>query len=276
MVDGTEMSVIEIHEPNANEQRCVGTIAMITRDNISAQTAISLMMTEAYFLGPGEYVKKYIVVGNILTFQRNQCIAYMEGDWVLFLDSDMTWQPRDIGTLVETQRKFDLDIVGGLCFQRGDPYQPTMYKTTPFGGYTYMEKWDEDAAVEVDATGMAFCLVHKRTFDKILRHHTGEGFPDFDVRTQKRSSPPFFRWEEEVGEDFLFCREAKEAGCRIFVDTSVKVGHVGQHVITEETFLREIAFRPREATEFRSEQLKSMGLEALTAEEAREKLGLKS
>ena len=272
MVDGTEMSIIEVHEPNA--QKCVGTIAMITRDNIAAQTAISLVMTDQSFLQPGEFIKKYIVVGNILTFQRNQCIAYMEGDWVLFIDSDMTWQPNDVKTLVETQRKFDLDIVGGLCFQRGDPYQPTMYKETPTGGYTYMEKWDEDAAVEVDATGMAFALVHIRVFDRILRQKTGQGFPDFYVRSQKKSSPPFFRWEEEVGEDFLFCREAREAGCRVFVDTSVKVGHVGQHVITEETFLRGIAFRPSEATQWRAEILKPMGLEALSAEEAREKLGL--
>ena len=271
MVDGREMTILEVHEPD--KTKCIGTIAMITRDSVAAMTTISLMMTDAYFLGPGEYVKKYIVVGNILTFQRNQCIAYMEGDWVLFIDSDMVWQPKDIGTLIETQRKFDLDIVSGLCFQRGDPYQPTLYKETSSGGYTYMEKWPEDSAVEVDATGMAFCLVHVRVFDRILRQKTGQGFPDFSVRTQKASSPPFFRWEEEVGEDFLFCREAKEAGCRIFVDTSVKVGHVGSHVITEETFLREIALRPREATEFRSVVLKEIGLEALSAEEAREKLG---
>ena len=54
----------------------------------------------------------------MLVFQRNECIQKMDGDWILFIDSDMAWQPGAIKTLIETQAKFDLDIVGGLCFQR--------------------------------------------------------------------------------------------------------------------------------------------------------------
>jgi hypothetical protein len=255
---------------------------MITRDNVAAQTAISLLMTDYSFLKQGEFVKKYIIQGNVLVFQRNETIGRMQGDWVLLIDSDMTWQPGDIKTLVETREKFDLDIVSGLCFQRGDPYQPTMYISAEraplmegrtWSGYTFLEQWEEDSAVEVDATGMAFCLIHKRVFDRILMQKTGEVFPEWEER-ERMIPPPFFRWDGEKGEDFRFCEEAKASGSRIFVDTSVKVGHIGQQIITEETFLREIAFRKDYEQSFREQQLEGVGYKAITREEARRKLGM--
>ena len=282
IVDGTEMTVLEINENPAISQVCVGTVAMITRDHVAAQTAISLLMTDYSFLKQGEFIKKYIIQGNVLVFQRNETIGRMQGDWVLLIDSDMTWQPSDIKTLVETREKFDLDIVSGLCFQRGDPYQPTMYISAEraplvegrtWSGYTFLEQWEEDSAVEVDATGMAFCLIHKRVFDRILMQKTGEGFPEWEER-ERMIPPPFFRWDGEKGEDFRFCEEAKASGSRIFVDTSVKVGHIGQQIITEETFLREIAFRKDYEQSFREQQLEGVGYKALTREEARQKLGM--
>lgn len=275
IIDGLDMQKYEVGKPSGATE-CLGTIAWITRDKVAAGTAISMMMMDTGFLKPGQYIKKYIIVGNVLTFQRNSCIQQMEGDWLLFIDSDMTWQPDAIKTLVETREKWDLDIIGALCFQRSEPFQPTLYKLgdrarldeeTSWSGYTFLEKWPEDSAVEVDATGMAFCLIHKRVFDRILQQQGGERFPEFDERT-KYKPIPFFRWEEEWGEDFLFCREAKASGSRIFVDTGVKVGHVGDQTFTEETFLREIAHRHPDAEAFRKGVLESIGEEVLTSDEA--------
>lgn len=273
IVDGLDMTKYEAPAPKGKTV-CVGTVAMVTRDKVSAPTAISMMMSrEADYLGPNEYIKKYIIVGNVLTFQRNQCVQAMEGDWILFIDSDMVWQPDHISTLVETQKKWDLDIVGGLCFQRSEPYQPTLYKYAPDDpdSYTFMEKWDEDTAVEVDATGMAFCLIHKRVFDRILQKFGGESFPDFEER-QRYIPIPFFRWGERWGEDFQFCREAVASGSRIFVDTSVKVGHVGDIVFNEKTFYQALTTRPPIAEEVRREALAHIGLEVLTHEEALRKV----
>jgi len=269
------MSVLELNEEVVPEQRCVGTIAMVTRDNVSAQTAISWLMDDRTYIGPGEYSQRFIIQGNVLVHQRNECIAKMDGDWILFIDSDMAFQPGAVTELVKTREKFDLDMVGGLCFQRTPPYQPTMYVKAAEAehGYTFLEDWGDDEAVEVDATGMAFVLIHKRVFDRILRKQTGEGFPDLEQRQGMRP-PPFFRWQGEYGEDFLFCREAKESGSRIFVDTSIKIGHVGPTTVNEETFLREIAFRKPDEQDFREGQLGDVGHKALTPAQARERLGI--
>jgi len=268
IIDGLDMQKYEVGH-SEDETKCVGTIAWVTRDNVSAATAISMMMLDTTWLKPGEYIKKYIIVGNILTFQRNACIWDMEGDWLLFIDADMAWQPNAIKTLVESQQKWDLDIVSALCFQRAAPYQPTLYKLAPDDprAYTFLEKWPEDSALEVDATGMAFCLIHQRVFDRILQKQGGIEFPSFEDRRKYRPAP-FFRWEVEWGEDFLFCREARSSGSRIFVDTSVKPDHIGDVAINEDTFLREIAHRHPEANRFRAAVLESIGEQALTSEEA--------
>lgn len=261
------LQVLETHEAGVT----VGTIGMCTRDRISAHTAISWLMTDKRFLKPGENVVNLIMQGHVLTMQRNEVVQRMKGDWVLFVDDDMVWQPGDVATLVETQQKFDLDMVGGLCFQRGAPFQPTLYKKGETGGYHFMESWPEDTAVEVDATGMAFLLIHVRVFDKIMRFNSPEGFPAWGER-QSLPAIPFFRWDGEMGEDLRFCEEAKAAGCRIFVDTSVKIGHVGEQIITEENFLRELVFRPPEATEWRRPKNDALSLPTVTREEALERL----
>ena len=140
-------------------------------------------------------------------------------------------------------------------------------------GYTFLEEWPEDAALEVDATGMAFCLIHKRVFDRILQASIGQNFPSFEER-QELPPPPFFKWGGDYGEDFLFCREAKASGSRIFVDTGVKVDHLGMTAINEESFLREIAFRNDEQQAFREWQLGTINQKAITRARARERLGV--
>lgn len=250
----------------------VGTVAICTRDRIAAAMAISLKALRYTFLGPGESIVEQIVQGHVLTLQRNECVQRMQGDFIVFIDDDMVFAPDSVSKLVETQRRWDLDIVGALCFQRGEPHQPTLYmRDQESGNYLFREDWDEDAAIEVDATGMAFVLIHKRVFDRILEANTGQGMPTFEER-QRMPPPPFFKWTGEFGEDFLFCQEAKAAGCRIVVDTSVKIGHVGEHVITEETFLRQLALRPPEVTEARRKINEAHGLPTLTAEQAQQKL----
>jgi len=261
-----EIQIFRAHR----EGNTVGTIAMCTRDKISAGTAISWIMSDRHsFLGEGENIGQFIIQGHVLTLQRNECIRNMDGDWIIFIDDDMTWQPDAIRRLVETQRKYDLDMVGGLCFQRGDPYQPTLYmrERPDEGNYVFLEDWERDNVVEVDATGMAFVLITRRLLEAIA----GE-FPDRNTRSKGRP-PSYFRWDEKgFGEDMTFCQDAKKAGGRIFVDTSIKTGHIGEITITEENFLRELADRPAEATELRRSVNDKMGLPTVTAEEAQAKL----
>jgi hypothetical protein len=252
------------------EGNTVGTIAMCTRDRIAAGTVISWMMSDRHtYLAPDENIGLFIIQGHVLTLQRNECIRNMEGDWIIFIDDDMTFQPDAIRRLVETQQEHDLDMVGALCFQRGEPYQPTLYmrESATAGNYVFLEDWERDSVVEVDATGMAFVLITKRLLLKIA----GE-FPD-RMQRQAGRPPSYFRWDEKgFGEDMTFCQDVKKAGGKIFVDTSIKTGHIGEITITEENFLRELADRPDETSEMRQQVNDKMGLPTVYAVQAMEKL----
>jgi hypothetical protein len=228
------------------------------------------MADRSSFLAPGENIGVYITQGHVLTLQRNECIRNMQGDWIIFIDDDMTFQPDAIRRLIQTAQEHDLDMVGALCFQRGDPYQPTLYmrESPTDGNYVFLEDWEKDAVVEVDATGMAFVLITKRLLTMIA----GE-FPPLAERQKPGRAPAYFRWDERgYGEDMAFCQDAKKAGGRIFVDTSIKTGHIGEITITEETFLHALAQRPDEGTEMVRQRNDVMGLPTVSAAQAREKL----
>ena len=247
----------------------VGTVAMCTRDRVAAGTAISWMAADYSFLKPGQTVTRYIVQGHVLTLQRNECVQNMQGEWIVFVDDDMTFQPDAVSRLVATAYENDLDMVGGLCFQRGEPHQPTLYmRERPDGGnYLFLEDWEKDAVVEVDATGMAFVLIRRRVFERIA----GE-FPPLAQRLSGRP-PSYFRWDESgYGEDLAFCQLVKKAGMRIFVDTSVAVGHIGEQHITEETFLLQLINRSPLVTEKRKLINDAMGLPTMTSYAAMERL----
>jgi hypothetical protein len=255
--------------------RAIGTIAIPTRDHVSAPLFISLMNTDWRFMNSDEHVQWAVVQGNILTSQRNELVQRMMGDWILFIDSDMVFDTQAIGRLIQARDEHDLDILGGLCFQRIAPHQPTLYmrESPTEGGYAFMEKWDSDL-VEVDGTGMAFIIIHRRVFERIVQTFENPDFawPSYEERAQMRP-PNFFRWMDGVGEDLRFCQDAKASGSRIFVDTRNPIGHVGEATYDYQSFLREIALREPEVEEARRRLNDQMGLETMTAAEARERLG---
>jgi hypothetical protein len=267
---GSALTLLQGHRGNVP----VGTIAIPTRDRVSAQLFISLMNTDWTFLPNDQPVHWAVVQGSILTSQRNELVQRMQGDWILFIDSDMVFDTQAIGRLVQARDEHDLDVLGGLCFQRVAPHQPTMYmRESPHeGGYLFMEKWDSDI-VEVDGTGMAFVVIHRRVFERMVRKFENPTFvwPSLEERA-KLQPPNFFRWVDGVGEDLRFCQDAKASGSRIFVDTRNEIGHVGETVYNYRSFLSELALRDPETEEARRLLNEQLGLDTMTAEEAREKL----
>lgn len=253
----------------------VGTIAIPTRDHMNAATARSLVFTALALpkmLGPESVIDFFIIQGSALVMQRNEAVQRMRGDWLIFIDDDMTWEPSDIQQLIEDAQENDLDMVGGLCFRRGEPYNPTLYmREAPTAGrYNFLESWDSDI-VEVDATGMAFVLIRLRVFERIAAWNN-ELFPSAAERAA--SDPPdYFRWYGGLGEDLRFCQDAKAAGCRIFVDTRVKIGHVGERSIGHKQFLEELAMRDEATEAMRRVVNGEMGLPTVNAEDAKAELG---
>jgi hypothetical protein len=250
----------------------LGTIAIVARDHINTATTTSLVGTDFSWIPAGKSMRRKIIQGGILTLQRNEAIQRMEGDWLLFIDDDMVWRPNAVAQLVAIREELDLDMVGGLCFRRTPPHQPTLYmrEHPNEGPYNFLEKWDSDV-VEVDATGLAFCLIHKRVFERIA------GTPMPPLAERGASGPPqFFSWQGRLGEDLRFCQDAKTSGSKIYVDTRIEIGHIAEMEIGYREFLQQVVLREPDVEEARRAVNDTMGLATMTAAEAWEKLGWQS
>jgi hypothetical protein len=250
-----------------------GTIAVPIRDHVNAATVMSLLHTDWRFLG-ADVLDRVIIQGSILTMQRNEAVQRMRGEYLLFIDDDMVWEPAAVGQLVQAWQglRASVDgpvIVGGLCFRRSPPYQPTLYmRERPTSGpYSFLEKWN--GVVEVDATGCAFLLIPVDALEAIA----GTSMPSYEERQKMTGLPDFFRWEKTLGEDLRFCQDAKAAGVRIFVDTEIQVGHVAEITVGHNEFLQSVATRSPELQAQRKVVNDRLGLPTLTSEEARRELG---
>lgn len=255
--------------------KTLGTVAFCTRDHLNASTATCLWSTDWSWIPQERSVQRFITQGSILTMQRNECLKRMEGDWLLFIDDDMVWEPDAVGRLVksweEAQAQFDDPVIlGALCHRRAAPHDPTLYVREPDSGrYRFVEKWDTDY-VEIDATGCAFLLIPATAIERMVAK-AGTTWPSFEDR-QHLLPPPIFRWDGTFGEDLSFCADARSAGCHILVDTRIQIGHIAEVTVDHRSFLREIAERDpfsEEKVRFMNEKI---GIPTMTAEEARARL----
>jgi len=235
-------------EANAirSDQHPVGTIGIPCRDFMNTDTVLSIYATDLVGL-PVDFL---IYKGNVLTLQRNSLVQRMRGDWLLFIDDDMVWERDTVKRLVQSLKDLqeagqEPDILGALCFRRMSPFQPTLYVRHEDGPYRYLEDW-EGRYIEVDATGMAFCLITKKCFERIA----GTEMPPYEERLKMDRVPDFFRWHGALGEDLRFCQDVRAAGGRIIIDTDIRTGHMAESKRGYEDFLRAVIDREPDLTEY--------------------------
>lgn len=141
-------------------------------------------------------------------------------DYVLFIDSDMVFPANTLVDLLE----YDRDIVGALTFQRKPPYSPCVYTKLKIGepGETIMETLKEytPGLLPVEGIGFGCTMVKTKVFEAVYKAGGGTCFH------------PILGY----GEDLSFCIRARHAKHKIFVDTTLKVGHLGKMICTEDTF----------------------------------------
>lgn len=135
---------------------------------------------------------------------------------IIMLDTDMDYHPQTIPKLLSHK----LPVVGALCYRRYPPFDPIMLRGK-LGNYESIDEWQDGELVEVDATG-AGCLM-------------------FDTSVFRKMPKPWFKFRhlksgEGIGEDIGFCSDLKEAGYRIFVDTSVPSGHLTTLCVNDATY----------------------------------------
>lgn len=170
-------------------------------------------------------------VGRILTPYARDILAEraldMGADLIFMVDDDMLGEPDVFFRLADNVVNGPADICGALAFTRNPDYHPVLY--TALKGYDASERasyhqnlpvyrYPKNKLVEVDAVGFGAVV--------------------FKVDLLRKMKRPWFMSTSATGEDILFCYHAKEqAGARVFSDTRIKLGHVGNEmIVTEEVY----------------------------------------
>lgn len=170
-------------------------------------------------------------VSSLIYDTRNQLIARAidgEYDRILWLDSDMVFEPEILRVLFE-DLDHGFDIVSGLYFGRVAPSKPIVFSQCDIeqledGRLNPLSEayWDypDNSLFEAAAFGFGCVAMNVSalknvvdTYGKLLFMPVG-GF----------------------GEDMSFCMRARSAGVKLWCDSRVKLGHSGHKVYTEEDY----------------------------------------
>jgi GT2 family glycosyltransferase len=140
---------------------------------------------------------------------------------IMWIDSDSIFTPEDVINLLNR----DKDIVSGLV--KKTPFIYAAGKMDPTKNFFQKESLTDDDVqgtelIESDGVGLAFMLVKKGVFESIKA-------PWFATTAIDEPTGP--NGKIYVGEDIYFCIKAKEAGYKIWLDPTVKVGHLKMGVL---------------------------------------------
>lgn len=143
-------------------------------------------------------------------------------DYIMWVDSDQIFSFKHLVQLIEK----DEDIVSGYYpLANGAAFSVgTLNNDTRL-----LQAWGEDqmknsprnekGLCEVDWCGFGWTLIKKGVFEKME-------YPWFATPTVEIGTIT-----DIVGEDIYFCRKAKEAGFKTYVDPDCRVGHIKEVII---------------------------------------------
>lgn len=142
---------------------------------------------------------------------------------LLMLDADHR-HPHDI---VERLSKWvcedaTREIVAGLAFRRGRPFDPCVYISDDCGIYV-PSAWEPGALLRADMVGTAAMLISREVFARLPRPWFA-----YDYSGAEKGWWP--------GEDIWFSRRCGEAGIPLWVDTGTVSPHLLESWVDENTF----------------------------------------
>lgn len=157
---------------------------------------------------------------NLVPFARSDLLRLAleyGADKVLFIDSDMEFNPIDITLMLDANKP----IIGGLYVSKFFPMRYHAYNLHDQKNYTFVEITKiPDEPFKCDGIGAGFLMIDRKVIEHMSKPEV--------IQKYGRS---FNLWQKEnglqVGEDFSFCIRAKLLGYEVWCDPRVNLGHIG-------------------------------------------------
>lgn len=143
-------------------------------------------------------------------------------DRVLWFDSDMTFKP-DTAHRLAARLDEGIEFCTGLYMTRKKPIRPCLFKKLESNPpkADFYDDYAKDSLFEIQACGFGGVMM---SVDLIKRVGEVFGAPFSPILG--------------FGEDLSFCFRVSMLGMKMYCDSSIKLGHIGFHEITENTYLK--------------------------------------
>lgn len=195
---------------------------------VHVQYAISLAETQNLLFSKNIGVQINInSSGSLLVAERNRLLKqFLESDCthILCVDSDMGWPAQAVPAMID----HDVDLVGGCYPARGENiflFRP-VYKED--NGIVLNEKC---TLLKMDYIPAGFLLIRRAVIEGMIKHFPELYFCPKKPDAKNQDGHYLFGIElfdgEFWGEDFVFCRRARQAGFDIWVDPLIEFDHCG-------------------------------------------------
>jgi GT2 family glycosyltransferase len=168
---------------------------------------------------PRQYIARN---DNIEEFLKGPC------EWFLQIDTDMTFNMKAPDALVAAAEESGSKMAGALCFgylKDDSAVFPGIWMwNEKMKKYELQEDYETNSRFWVDATGAAFLVTHRSVLEEMGApwHQDFEEHPDTGMR---------------MGHDIAFCHRARKVtGEPILMCADIKIGHVKEFTVTEQTY----------------------------------------
>jgi len=183
-----------------------------------------VLWNQQYLLDAGEHIHYPKPTGNsVQDLARNAIVESFEGEWLLMLDSDHSFEPDLVARLLNVAQQTGAEVVTGMYQYKMHPHSPVAYRTIGDGIFPLVE-WDRSAtAMVVDSSG-AGCLWVKRTV--------------FDRIRDELHERPFAR-DGELSEDHSFFMRLAQLEIQTVCAPKVECHHLQVRALTLQDYDRE-------------------------------------
>lgn len=186
-------------------------------------TVSCLLASQKHLLERGhEVVTDIVAGGSILPKVRNGIVKRFldsNADVLVFIDSDMVWEPPTLQKLVEAP--FDVSVAN---YRKRSNEVAWLADSMMVGAMHGGSEWHQTRRA-----GTGLMAIRRRTLAEMV-----ERYPHLTYEDHGEQIPCLFDFQldggQYHGEDYTFCRRLESIGGQIFILADAYVGHVGTTV----------------------------------------------
>lgn len=163
------------------------------------------------------------LIGRVRSMAATQFIEKSSSSFMLFIDDDIIFRPEDIEKIYQNM-KDGYEVIGG-CYSTRD------------GQFLAQSNMDKDIIFnndihEIEYVSTGFLGITKNVLEQIIKkcnlsllHEDSwiKNYPFFE-------SGQFSQEKIYISEDWDFCNKVRKAGFKVYIDTSIQLGHIGEKI----------------------------------------------